>query len=123
MISSNTPRASRFQLLALAAVLGLALVGLTQCRSISDRVTGVQLTAPQSLGARSGCTRRCDAQYKAALIAEQARYIAAKRACGHNYACKKQDDIDHMRILRTLQHNKTLCKHSCYNEGAGSAGA
>lgn len=114
------PRRSRLTRLALAAVLGLGLVSLTQCRSITDTVTGVDLRTAGSLSVRSSCQRRCNSQFKAGLIAEEARYHQEKRDCGRSYSCKKEADRDHYQNLRELMQDKKRCKRSCYNEGAGS---
>ena len=114
------PRRSRLAILALAATLGLALVGLTQCRSVTDTVTGVDLRTAGSLSVRSSCQRRCNSRFKAGLIAEEIRYQQEKRACVHDYVCKKVADRDHAMNVRDLLHDKKRCKHSCYNEGAGS---
>ena len=113
-------RRSRLTILALAAVLGLALVGLTQCRSITDTVTGVDLRTAGSLSVRSSCQRRCNSQFKAGLVAEEIHYQQAKHACVRDYACKKLADREHAVNVRELLQAKRRCKHSCYNEGAGS---
>jgi hypothetical protein len=123
MIRRNTPRSSRLHFLALACVLGLALVGLSQCRSVSDQMTGISLNAPQTLSGRSNCARRCNTQFKAEIVAEERRHIAAKRACGFDWACKKNEDRVHSLNLRRILEHKQLCKRSCYNEGAGNSGA
>ncbi len=113
-------RRSRLTVLALAAVLGLALVALTQCRSITDTVTGVDLRTAGSLSVRSSCQRHCNSQFKAGLIAEEIGYQKAKRACVRDYVCKKLADREHSQNVRELLQAKKRCKHSCYNEGAGS---
>ena len=120
MNQTNAPRRLRAQHLALAAVLGIALVGLAQCRSVSDSVTGIDLRTPGTLSVRSSCQHRCNSRFKAAVVAEELRYRNEKRECGHNYACKKEADREHAAILRDLILQKRMCKHSCYNEGAGS---
>jgi len=123
MIQSNAPRRSRLQLLALAATLGLSLLGLSQCRNVSDQLTGVDLNTPHTLSARQSCTRKCNTQFKAELIAEEYRHLAAKRACGREYGCKKEEDRTHAHNLKEILSRKRRCKGSCYNEGAGNSGA
>ena len=120
---SDTPRRPRVQLLALAVVLGIALMGLTQCRSVTDRVTGIELNTPHTLSVRNSCARQCNRDFKAALLAEEARYRAAKRACGSDSACKKEEELRHHHIVQQLIRDRIKCKRSCYNEGAGTAGA
>ena len=123
MIQRNTPRRSRLQLLALAAVLGLALLGLSQCRNVSDQLTGVNLNSAPTLNGRQSCARKCNTQFKAALIAEESRHLSAKRACGRDYGCKKDEDRKHAQYLKEILNRKRRCKNSCYNEGAGNTGA
>src|SRR6185503_10662937 len=72
-IDHRNPRVRRgFAFVALAAVLGLTAVGLTQCRMTNDTVTGVDLNAASGLSARSDCVRSCNDSFKACLRAEQA---------------------------------------------------
>jgi hypothetical protein len=123
MIQSHAPRRSRFHLLALTSVLGLAARGLSQCRNVTDQLTAVDLNTPHTLSARTSCARKCNTAFKAELLAEEARYVAAKRACGHNFSCRKDEDRTHAMNLRELLNRKRRCKRSCYNEGAGNAGA
>src|SRR5437870_13741275 len=75
---NRTPRLRRgFAFVALAAVLGLAAVGLTQCRMVNDTVTGIDLSANSGLNARSNCVHQCNEKYKACRRAEDARHKAA----------------------------------------------
>ena len=124
-IDHRNPRVRRgFAFVALAAVLGLTAVGLTQCRMVDDKVTGVDLRAGNGqLSHKSSCTKQCNDQYKACVRAEEARHKAAKRACGHDAACKKAEDKKHRDNLKACETAKKQCKKSCYNEGAGNAGA
>ena len=58
-IDHRNPRLRRgFAFVALAAVLGLAAVGLSQCRMVDDTVTGVDLSANSGLSARSDCVHQ-----------------------------------------------------------------
>jgi len=114
-------RSSRsLTLLALAAVLGLALVGLTQCRSIGDQLSGVQLRTAGTISGRSTCVQHCNDQYKAGQRAEQARHAAALKACGRDNLCKQEENNQHRKIQADLVAHKNACKRGCYNEGAGS---
>src|SRR5213594_1821570 len=81
-IDHRNPRVRRgFAFVALAAVLGLAAVGITQCRMVNDNVTGVDLRAGAgTLSGRSSCVHRCNDAFKACLRTEESRYKAAKRA-------------------------------------------
>ena len=122
MLRGNAPRRSRLQQLILTAGLGIALVGITQCRGVSDRISGLGLRTPTSLSMRSGCARRCNDQLRAAMMAEQARYMAALRACGNDQACVSAERRAHGQRLAALLLVNRNCKHACYNEGAGRGG-
>ena len=119
----RTPRLKRgLTFLALAAFLGLTVVGLTQCRMVNDNVTGVDLKAATGTSARSDCVRQCNEKRKACMRSEDARHKAAKRACGSDKACKKAEDRLHKDNHKECVRQSQLCKRGCYNEGAGTAG-
>ena len=120
----RNPRLRRgFAFVALAAVLGLSAVGLTQCRLVDDTVTGVDLKSNSTLSARSDCIRQCNEQFKACRRAEEAFHKAAKKACGTDRVCRKAETRRHHTAKKACDLAKKLCKRGCYNEGAGSAGS
>ena len=123
MTCNNAPRRSWLLRFAGAVVLGASLVGLAQCRAVSERITGVELDTPRTLSLRGRCTHDCQADFEARLLAEAKRYRAALRACGGNAACQREQRRIHRRNREELVHERQNCKRSCYNEGAGSAGA
>jgi len=112
-------RRSRIQLLALTALLGMALIALSQCRNVSDKITGVDLSAPATLSGRSACTHKCNDQYKAAQNSEKARHQQALKACGNNKDCRQSESQKHQEMQRQIQEDKKQCKKGCYNEGSG----
>ena len=124
-IDHRNPRVRRgFAFVALAAVLGLAAVGLTQCRMVNDNVTGVDLRSGNGqLSARSTCVKQCNEKYKACERNEEARHKAAKKACLSDTACRKNEERLHKDNHKACVAAKNLCKKNCYNEGAGNAGA
>ena len=82
-IDHRNPRLRRgFAFVALAALLGLAVVGLSQCRMVDDSVTGVDLQAESSVHGRNSCVHECIKEYKKCLRSEKARHKAALKACG-----------------------------------------
>ena len=128
-IDHRNPRVRRgFAFVALAAVLGLAAVGLTQCRLVNDNVTGVDLRSGNGqLSAKSACKKQCEEKKKACKKAEEERHKLAKKACGTHLptssACKKAEDELHKANKKACDDQAKACKNNCYNEGAGSAGA
>ena len=122
-IDHRNPRLRRgFAFVALAALLGLTVVGLSQCRMVDDTVTGVDLQANQGVSARSDCVHSCNDAFKACKRADDARHKAAARACGSDKACKKAEQRlhkeNHLACVRAMQE----CKRNCYNEGSGAGG-
>jgi hypothetical protein len=112
---------------ALAAVLALAMVGLSQCRVVDETVTGVEF-APQDYHGRSSCYRACNDAYKKALQGERARHRDAERKCrsfkrkDDRKACERAEDKVHKGNLLRLKIEKNKCKAGCYNEGGGHGG-
>ena len=100
----RNPRLRRgFAFVALAAVLGLSAVGLSQCRLVDDSVTGVDLRSNSTAfsSARSKCVHQCNEKYKQCQKAEEATHKANKKACGNDSACRKNEDVRH-KVLAIL---------------------
>lgn len=122
-IDHRNPRLRRgFAFVALAALLGLSVVGLSQCRLTDDTVTGVDLSVNSGVNAKSACKKACNNDYKACKKAEDARYKAAKKACGSDKDCKKNEKRINKDNKRACKDAKEDCKRNCYNEGAGIGG-
>ena len=124
-IDHRNPRLRRgFAFVALAAVLGLSAVGLTQCRMVNDTVTGVDVRSNSGFSSgRSACVHQCNEKYKACKKAEDARHKAAVQACGHDNTCKKAENETHKQNKKQCVSQMQLCKKNCrYREGAGSIG-
>lgn len=121
----RNPRLRRgFAFVALAAVLGLSAVGLTQCRMVDDTVTGVDVRSNTGFSnGRSACVHQCNEKYKACKRAEDARHKQAVRDCAGDNACKKAENTLHKNNHKDCVRAMQLCKKNCrYREGAGSAG-
>jgi len=130
-IEHRNPRLRRgFAFVALAAVLGLSALGLTQCRMVDDTVTGVDVRSNDTFKGghgrshgRSRCVHRCNEAYKQCKRAEDARYKKALRDCGWNYQCRKNEKKKHNDALKNCVREMQRCKKNCrYHEGAGTAG-
>jgi len=106
---------------ALASLLGLATMGLSQCRLVGDTVTGVELES-NGVNGRSECVQRCNDEYKAADKAEATRHAAALRACGTSRSCKDSENLTHKGNKAAIVDAMQECKRACYNEGSGNGG-
>ena len=126
----RNPRLRRgFAFVALAAVLGLSAVGLTQCRMVDDTVTGVDLQSNSSYnGGRSRCEKQCNEEFKRCRKSGEGRHKIAKANCDQlpqpqRSECKKGESKRHKESSKECQAKKKACKRACrYREGAGSAG-
>ena len=79
--------------IALAALLGLSAIGLSQC-TLAKSVTG--LDAKIDSNAKAGeCVKSCKEAAKDAKRDEDDRYEAAKKACGRDKDCKKNAEDTH----------------------------
>jgi len=108
--------------LTLTAVLGFAVIGLSQCRMVEDTLTGVELNSQDGINARSECVQQCNDEFKAAQRAEDARYQSLLRACGTNRTCQASEKDAHAARDKQIVEDMQACKRACYNEGAGGGG-
>ena len=124
MVHGNASRRhGTLKLLSLAAALGLAAIGLSQCRAVSDTVTGLDLSSASAMKhGRNDCVRVCNDAFKTARAGELARHRQAVRDCGRDSACRKAEQRTHVRNMAEISRAMQLCKRNCYNEGAGSGG-
>lgn len=109
---------------ALTSLLGLATLGLSQCRMVSDNVTGVEIESTDTYNGRgkADCVKRCNDEFKAAKRSEDARHKAAVRACGNDRVCKKDAGKLNKDNLKDIIRDMQECKRGCYNEGGGIGG-
>ena len=104
-IDHRNPRLRRgFAFVALAAVLGLSAVGLTQCRLVDDTVTGVDLRSNAVYGddddnnnnnnnnnGRSACQKRCNEEFKRCKKNREGSHKVNKRECDKQPSGKRQE--------------------------------
>jgi len=108
------------RILGMAAALGLLVVGLSQCRMVSDNITGVNVGSNR-LSAKGQCVKACNDAYEDGARAEESRHKEATRACGNDKACKDAENKVHDANMDKLQDQRKNCKRGCYNEGGGKA--
>ena len=129
-IDHRNPRLRRgFAFVALAAVLGLSAVGLTQCRLVDDTVTGVDVKSNSGFsGGRSACEKACNEEFKQCKKDEEALHKINKANCDalpqpQRSECKKAESERHKAAKKECSQRKKACKAACrYREGRGSAG-
>ena len=103
---------------ALAAVLGVVAITLTQCTQVGDNLTGVGLLSNKPVS----CKKACDNAYNLAKKQEDSLNKANKQACGSDAACKAAEAARHNAALAALQAQRDACKANCHKQGAGTAG-
>jgi hypothetical protein len=135
-IDPRTPRVRRgFTFIALAAVLSLSAVGLTQCRLMDDSVTGVDVksttnyqNSSKSNKSKEKCLKQCVKDFKKCLKDRDNSCKNRKRNCDklpkrNRDGCKKNEsDRRKGRLLECLRDLHS-CEKACrYREGSGGGG-
>ena len=103
---------------ALATLLGVVSLTLSQCTQVGDNLTGVGLISNKPVS----CKKQCDRDYNAAVKAENALHKANMQACGSDAACKSAENSRHDAAIAALKAQKDACKANCHKQGAGTAG-
>ena len=120
-----------FSRVILCGSLALALAGLSQCRMVSDNVTGLNLDqATNNRGddedgpghGHGKCVRTCRKDYQQGIKAENRRFRDAIRSCGNDRNCRRSEVTRHQNAVTDLRKQERDCRSGCYNEGAGAAG-
>jgi hypothetical protein len=101
----------------LAVVLAFTSLTLSQCRSVADRVTGVQPLTSQS----TDCIDRCRDIYRISIIIENAIHQIKLRICGSNASCVATENARHTAVLAKIEQNRLDCLKDCHNQGAGGS--
>ena len=103
---------------ALAALLGVAAITLSQCTQVGDNLTGVGLISNKPVS----CKKACDKTYNQAVKSENSLHKANMQACGSDAACKSAENARHNAAIAALQSQRDACKANCHKQGAGTAG-
>src|SRR5262245_51440915 len=124
---------------ALATMLGVVSLTLSQCTMVGDNLTGVDL----SKGRPTTCIKQCNDFY--ALVYDQEQKFhdqiklindlnrdacilaapdqAAHQACiDANQAAQAQESARHEAAKTLITQQKTDCQNNCHSQGTGSGG-
>ena len=104
----------------LLAVLVLAVVALSRCQLVSDRLTGVSLTSARSVA--GACIVECQKVANEAIRAESVLHVASMRACGNDPACRAAEARRHRDAVHGIQERRRECTAGCHHQGGGSGG-
>jgi hypothetical protein len=109
-----------FAFLALAAVLGLSAVGLTQCRMIGDTVTGADARSDIAFspGPHPTCIHRCNDEFRSCQEAEKRMHKSNLAACKQRPKperndCKKAENRRHEAAQKACVTAMQACKAAC----------
>src|SRR5262245_27048821 len=87
---------------ALAVTLAFTSVTLSQCRMVTDRITGVQ---PLN-GGSATCADKCRDIYKLSIIVENAIHTIKLQLCHGNASCIATENARHTAALAKIEANR-----------------
>ena len=102
--------------ITLAVLCAVAVVGLTQCKLASDKVTGLDRakTPPGQ------CISACAHSANEAMKSENNLHKTLVRNCAGNEACLAQEQARHEAAVAAIQDGRKRCMDSCHQQGGGS---
>jgi hypothetical protein len=103
------------------ALLAFAILGLTQCRLVSDRITGVDAQLLHGRDARK-CLRGCEQERRAQIREEERRHRVRVRQCRTDIACLEDESERHQNQLADIEREYRECLEDCHHQGGGSGG-
>jgi len=103
---------------ALATLLGVVSLTLSQCTMVGDSLTGVGL----SKHGPTTCIKQCNNLYKVLFSQEQKLHLANNAACAGDAGCLAAELARHQAAMAALGQAKIDCQNNCHSQGGGSAG-
>jgi hypothetical protein len=105
---------------ALAALLGVVSLTLSQCTQVGDNLTGVGLISHKS----TSCKEKCDKTYDKLVKEENSLYRKNIDRCHHDAACIAAENARHNAVLAQLAADLAACKaNACHKQGGGDHSA
>ena len=114
-------RTARRRLPYLALVLAAVLLaaGLSQCKLVDERLTGV--SNPFGLQPES-CMENCAKAAIAQLRAESDLHTKNVKLCHGDPGCAQAEAQRHVAVIHQINADRDACLNSCHHQGAGSGG-
>lgn len=120
---ASRPRTPRFVRNAVASIImTLTAIACTQCRPVTDAVTGVDTAVHTSSMRPQVCLHGCAARVRRAQGEEAVRHRRAMKWCRGDRACKITERIAHRERMAALAAALRECRRGCYGEGGGAGG-
>ena len=116
------PKAPR---IVLAILCGVAVIALSQCKMIADKVTGVGVEATtqdhseKSRDNRGNCVSKCAHKANDALDDEKEKHKKNLKKCNGNLACIDAENARHDAAVDRIQDNRKHCIDGCHHQGGG----
>ena len=108
---------------ALAMLLGVVALTLSQCTMVGDSITGVDLNRGQP----TTCIKQCNDLYKMLYDDEQKLHVANNEGCQalsqpDKDNCLAAEKARHDARMAELGEAKIDCQNNCHHQGTGSSG-
>lgn len=117
-LAGRGARARRPLVLAALVALGLAAaLSVTQCRMVSDHLTGFDVSRLKAQPAN--CIARCSVAYADSNQAESQLHTDNVMACAGDSLCLALEDLRHDAAMDRIDAGRQQCKDDCYHEGGG----
>ena len=104
----------------LAVSLGATVLGLSQCRLVEDRLTGVRISTARTQG--TSCLANCQKAAQEARRAEHELHASRTKACDHDRQCLEAERERHKEALRDIAEQRETCINGCHSQGRGHGG-
>jgi hypothetical protein len=106
--------------LTLIIVLGGVLLTATQCRMVTDTLTGVNFS--KSGNSPGNCVARCAHQKNESFATELELNRDNNAACNGDPDCLSLERDRHAAAMQAIMDAFFACKANCHHQGAGSGG-
>ena len=113
---SPSPIVTRIVLLL---TLAGAVLTLTHCRNVGDRLSGVGVGQFKRPGS---CFDACYDAYRNQVKGENDLHVALVKNCTGDPACLEEEDARHEAALNNIQADRINCLNTCHQQGSGTAG-
>ncbi|MGH7732049.1 MAG: hypothetical protein ACRENJ_12460 [Candidatus Eiseniibacteriota bacterium] len=99
--------------------LAVSTLGLTQCRMVGDRLTGVDAGLFKR---KDSCRAVCQDEFKARNQAESALHQQQVQACAGDPACLAGEQARHTAAVADSKAQRDACLNACHQQGGGTIG-
>jgi hypothetical protein len=102
----------------LGVVLAAVTLGLSQCRMVDERLTGVSLARLNP----DKCMSICAREYGAAKKAESQLHVENVKACAGDTLCLALEETRHEQAVEQINLDRIECMSDCHHQGQGGGG-